>query len=117
MLTHHYIETVFESLEAALEHGIIDDWSVKGANFVVHHTDEVVTVSQRKAADYVSEMLRRHVETVETCPEAQEAARPTAETAPPTAQTARPTAQTVRSTAEIARPAMETGHWLRLAIS
>lgn len=91
MLTHHYIETVFESLATALEHGIIDDWSVKGGSFVIHHSDERVTVAQRKAAAYVAELLRPHVESEQP--------------------------RVSLETEKVSRPSAQPAHWLRLAIS
>ena len=111
MPTPQYLETVFETLESALEHGIIDEWTVKGAKFVIHDEGERITVSQRKIADYVSALLRRHVERAEAVKGASaEATRAAAE---PT----QPTAEPMQVSREISQRPVETGHWLRFAIS
>lgn len=60
MLTQQYIHTVFESLETAVEYGVIGDWSVDGPNIAIHRGSERTTIPQLDAADYLITLFEKH---------------------------------------------------------
>ena len=60
MPSKRYIETVFETLQVAVDFGVIQGWSVDESNFVIHHGSEQTTVPSLKAADYLIDLFRQH---------------------------------------------------------
>lgn len=60
MLTQQYIHTVFESLETAVEYGVIRDWSVDGPNIAIRRGSERTTIPQLDAADYLIHLFEKH---------------------------------------------------------
>lgn len=66
MPSQRYIETVFESLQRAVEYGVIQAWSVDESNFVINHGSECTTVPSLKAADFLIDLFRQHEKTIIT---------------------------------------------------
>lgn len=60
MPTQQYIHTVFESLETAVEYGMIGDWSVDGPNIAIRCGSERTTIPQLDAADYLIHLFEEH---------------------------------------------------------
>ena len=69
MPSKRYIETVFESLQMAIDFGVIHDWSIDDSNFVIHHGSERTTVPSLQAADYLIDLFRNHEKKIDVAPD------------------------------------------------
>ena len=69
MPSKRYIETVFESLQMAVDFGVIQDWSIDDANFVIHHGSERTSVPSLQAADYLIDLFRNHEKRTDVVPD------------------------------------------------
>lgn len=60
-----YTDFLYDSLQAALEEGIIQYWTVEGCNVVFIRDGDAVAVPVMEAGPHLSELCHRHVRAAE----------------------------------------------------
>lgn len=58
MPAERYIDTVFKSLDLAVEYDVISGWSVEDANIVIEHGSERTSVPSISAANYLIDLFQ-----------------------------------------------------------